>query len=337
VLQGLAGIGLPGIFLFDPGYCGDSLSAVMKSRRKLLQVLAAGLCSLAAAILPLGSGPADDAAKAVTQRAEGFVPNKHGFAFRNIFKGSPLPAALRGASSGPMRAVGNELNSGLGLPTEFGLCGGMSLAAADFYLAKRPVPDLSKPPEQGTPLYEYIYQRQADSMGPLGIMALKFWTWTRLPDHSDTGDCTQKLTAAELPGIVKRLKTRQLVPIGLVLTNGNDGKLWQNHQILCYGVKECDRGVIELQVYDPNYPKDDKVVIKVTPVTMEAKADAKTTESTNDSAPSNAAKPADPAPTEYQCQRISGKGLVKKVRGLFSMPYEPKTPPEGLSTSATGK
>ncbi len=296
----------------------------MKSRRKLLQVFAMGLCSLAAAILPLGSGPADDASKAVTQRAEGFIPNKHGYGFRNTFKGSPLPAVLRGASAGPMRAVGLELDSGLGLPSEFGLCGGMSLAAADFYLAKRPVPDLTKPPEQGTPLYEYLYQRQADSMGPLGVMALKFWTWMKLPDHSDTGDCTQKLTAGELPSIVKRLKARQLVPIGLVLTNSKDGKLWENHQILGYGVKECEHGVVELLVYDPNYPRDDKVVIRVTPVTKEAPA------TSTDASKEDKAKA--PAPTEYTCQRVTGKGLTKKVRGLFSMPYEPKTPPEGLGT-----
>ncbi len=112
-------------------------------------------------------------------------------------------------------------------------------------------------------------------MGPLGVMALKFWTWMKLPDHSDTGDCTQKLTAGELPSIVKRLKARQLVPIGLVLTNSTEGKLWENHQILGYGVKECEHGVIELQIYDPNYPKDDKVVIRVTPVTKEAPADAR--------------------------------------------------------------
>src|SRR5204863_294830 len=87
------------------------------------------------------------------------------------------------------------LGAGLGLPREYGLCGGMSLAAADFYLANKPVPDFTKPPAQGTPLYEYMYQRQADSMGPLGVMALKFWGWMRLPDHSEKGECTQKLTA----------------------------------------------------------------------------------------------------------------------------------------------
>jgi hypothetical protein len=299
----------------------------MKGKRGVLHFMAAGVGSLAAAILPLGSfEPPTDSAheKAVTQRAEGFAPSRHGFGFKNIFKGSPLPPSLRGASSGALKAVGD----GLGLPREFGLCGGMSLAAADFYLADRKAPDLSKPPEQGTPLYEYLYERQADSMGPMGVMALKFWTWMKLPDHSDTGQCTQKLTAAELPGIISRLKARQLAPVGLVLSSSTEGKLWENHQILGYGVKEKDGGVIDLLVYDPNFPGDDHVVIRLTPV-EEAKAPEpkKDAEAKKDEKPVKA--PAS-APTEYTCQRISGKGIVKRVRGVFAMPYEPKAPPKDL-------
>jgi hypothetical protein len=276
----------------------------------VLRFLAASVGSLAAAVLPLGAGgPESDRplAKAVTQRAEGFTPAKHGFHFRNLFRGSPLPAAIRNASSGPMKAVEHGLGAGLALPNEFGLCGGMSLAAADFYLAQRPIPDLTKPPEQGTPLYEYLYQRQAESMGPLGVMALKFWNWMKLPDHSDTGECTQKLTAQELPAIVSRLRARQLVPVGLVLQSSADGKLWENHQTLAYAVKEGDKGVVDLLVYDPNFPGDDKLIVRLTPVAKE-KANA----------------------DEYRCQRISGSGRTMNVRGLFVMPYEPKVPPEGL-------
>jgi hypothetical protein len=241
----------------------------------------------------------------VTQRADGFSPARDGFAFKNNFTGSPLPSGLR---AGTARAV----EKGLGLPHEFGLCGGMSLAAADFYLAKRTPPDMTKPPEQGTPLYEYLYQRQRDSMGPMGVMALKFWNWMQLPDHADKGECTQKLTAAELPGIVSRLRARQLVPVGLVLSSQSKGKLWENHQILGYGVREKPGGVVELKVYDPNFPRDDKLVIRLTPVGE------------------SAAKDAAPYAREYECERISGKGLVKKVRGVFAMPYEPKTPPKEL-------
>jgi hypothetical protein len=297
--------------------------------------MAAGVGSLAAAMLPLGPlepGTDSTLAKAVTQRADdAFAPSKSGFGFRNTFTGSPLPASLRGA--GAVKGVAQGIGAGLGLPHEYGLCGGMSLAAADFYLAKKPIPDFTKPPQQGTPLYEYLYKRQADSMGPLGVMALKFWSWMKLPDRSDTGECTQKLTAQELPGIIARLKTRQLVPIGLVLTREGEGRLWENHQILGYGVKEGQNGVVDLLVYDPNFPRDDKVVIRLTPESEEASKSTDHAVSANPADDNAQAKPPAPKATgsqEYQCQRISGKGLTKKVRGLFAMPYEPKTPPEGL-------
>jgi hypothetical protein len=145
----------------------------------------------------------------------------------------------------------------------------------------------------------------------------------KLPDHSDSGESTQKLTAQEIPGIIARLKARQLVPIGLVLTSEGKGRLWENHQILGYGVQENAQGVIDLQVYDPNFPRDDKVVIRLTPIA-------------SDAAPKGEKPPAakgprpDSATGEYHCQRISGKGLTKKVRGVFAMPYEPRTPPDGL-------
>jgi len=313
---------------------GDSLSTVMKGRRGVIHFMAAGVGSLAAAMLPLGSfepGTDSTIAKAVTQRADdGFAPSKTGFAFRNVFTGSPLPASLRGASSSAVKSVAQGLGAGLGLPHEYGLCGGMSLAAADFYLANKPVPDLSKPPQQGTPLYEYLYKRQADSMGPLGVMALKFWSWMKLPDHSDTGECTQKLTAQELPGIITRLKARQLVPVGLVLTREGNGRLWENHQILAFGVQENAGGVIDLQIYDPNFPHDDKVVIRITPIDGDASSNDGAHKADEKPAPAAANSQPKSAPSEYQCQRISGKGLTKKVRGLFAMPYEPKTPPDGL-------
>src|SRR3954462_5939222 len=116
----------------------------MKKGRGALNFVLASLGSLAAAILPLGAwGPGDQGtvSRSTIQRAEGFTPRHDGFGFRNIFRGSPLPASVRDADSGPLRAIKLGLGSGLGLPSEFGLCGGMSIAAADYYLAKVPVPD----------------------------------------------------------------------------------------------------------------------------------------------------------------------------------------------------
>ncbi len=53
-----------------------------------------------------------------------FRPSLHGFRFTNHFTGSPLPFSLGG------------LEKHLNLPNDFGLCGGMSFAAADFFLAE---------------------------------------------------------------------------------------------------------------------------------------------------------------------------------------------------------
>jgi hypothetical protein len=242
----------------------------------------------------------------VTQREEGFTPKHDGFAFKNLFKGSPLPAAIRDASTGPLAAVRSGLDAAMGLPSEFGLCGGMVLAAADHYLAQVPVPDDAKAPEPGSQLYEYLYQRQADSMGELGVVALKFWRWMKLPDRSETGESTAHLTGEELPAITERLKARQLVPIGLVLVSEKDGgHLWENHQVLGYGIREGEKGSVDLLIYDPNFPQDDKVVIRVTPVAHKQRKSGR----------------------EFECRRITGKGTTKIVRGFFALPYEPMVPP----------
>ena len=63
--------------------------------------------------------------------AKDFKPSVHGFHFRNNFSGSPLPSGL------------GFLNSLVSTPSQFGLCGGMSAAAADFFIAGREPPGLS--------------------------------------------------------------------------------------------------------------------------------------------------------------------------------------------------
>jgi hypothetical protein len=278
----------------------------VKSPRRSIHVLFVLALGLAATLLPIGTGLGPrPTGRTTTQRPDGFLPSKHGFEFRNVFHGSPLPAILRNAESGPIRAMRGSVDANL--PSEFGLCGGMSLAAADFYLSRSAADQTKAAPEQNTPLYEYLYQRQTDSMGQLGVMALKFWKWMSLPDRSKSGESVARLSATELPAIVNRLKARQLVPVGLVYTSqAENGRIWENHQVLAYGVTEQADGVIDLRIYDPNFPKDDECVVRVTPI---GKSDK---------------------PTEVTADRINGKGATKKVRGFFAMPYQPRIPPKSL-------
>ena len=278
----------------------------MKRRRRSIHTLLVLTVALAAAALPLsvGMGPRTGL-KATTQREKGFLPSRDGFEFRNVFRGSPLPAVLRNAESGPLKAIKRGISSGL--PGEYGLCGGMSLTAADFYLARKGLPAADAAPEHGSSLYEYLYTRQTDSMGQLGAMAMKFWKWMSLPDTSQAGESAAKLSAQELPGLVKRLKARQLVPVGLVYTSqAAGGRIWENHQVLAYGVEEKAAGVVEIKIYDPNFPKDDRCVVRVSPLGKGKGA-------------------------EVSAERVTGNNASKRVRGFFAMPYEPRIPPKGLA------
>ncbi|MBL9001096.1 MAG: hypothetical protein JNK25_08165 [Phycisphaerae bacterium] len=283
-----------------------------------------------------------------------FLPSHHGFQFHNSFTGTPIPPLLRGL--GLEGAV----------PDTFGLCGGMSLAACDLYLTGAVVPADTKPPREGTPLYAYIYRRQTDSLGTMGVMAAKFAQWMLLPDTSETGDSTAGRTAGELPAILARLERGELVPLGLVYAKadppdsrsaGNTGRdrLWENHQVLAYGLAsvhghaatanaiagdrtnhlatspplriednapdtQTDRPDAhspcgpagganstnlmsrEIRIYDPNYPGDDRVVLRFRPV------DGGIT-----------------------TQLVTGTGRSRRVRGVFPMPYTRVKPPESLS------
>ncbi|MDX2131949.1 MAG: hypothetical protein SFY69_07855 [Planctomycetota bacterium] len=219
---------------------------------------------------------------------EAFRPSVHGLRFVNRFSGSPLPDALRGSS----------LARGKVVPAEFGLCGGMSLLVADYYLAGQRPPDDTTPPAPGTPLYDAIAARQLESFGEGGVMVLAFRRWMSLPDDGGADEeSTASLTRAELAGILRRLDRGELVPLGLVYVRSRTnsrapqsrvGVLWQNHQVLAYGYEPGEAGV-RVRVYDPNYPGDDGVVI---------------------------------APAQGVWERRTGTGKVTRVRGFFPMPYE---------------
>lgn len=207
-----------------------------------------------------------------------FVPSLHGFQFRNGFQGSFF---------------------GTG-ESAYGLCGGMSFAAADYYLAGREPPRDSKAPADGTPLFNYIYSRQSASFGTLGAMGLKFVEWMQLPD--DGPDSAHSRTLAELPSIIRTLSRGQPVILGLVLTSTADkGKAWDNHQVLAFSSSQPSPGRTEIRIYDSNFPQRDDVVISI-------------------------AAGLDGGGTSI-AMRIPGRRDMP-IRGLFRMAYSPVEPPK---------
>lgn len=219
-----------------------------------------------------------------------FLPSVHGFAFVNSFRGSPLPPSLRGLKP----VLGSQV------PERFGLCGGMCMAAADFFHASVEIPSDMEPPADGDPLYQYLYDRQLDSFGGIAL-PLRVLQLMASPDTGPDG--LQALTAKELARIREKVANGDLVPICIILGKADGrSKPWDNHQILVYADSTTDEAAPMLRVYDPNFPKDDLATLTFT--------------KTEDGWATllKAHRAGRPKPTEI------------KVRGLFLTPYTPRTP-----------
>jgi hypothetical protein len=237
------------------------------------------------ATAPTAAEAAPTPARPAARSFHDFVPSLNGFQFRNGFQGSIL---------------------GTG-ESAYGLCGGMSFAAADYYLANMEPPRDSKPPADGTPLFKYIYSRQATSFGTLGAMGLKFVEWMQLPDEG--ADSVHSRTLAELPLIESVLARGEPVVLGLVLVSTRDkGKAWDNHQVLAFHAASVQPPhdadlraptLTILRIYDSNFPLRDDVTISI------SRGGEKTA----------------------IAMHIPGRRDMP-IRGFFRMAYSPVTPPK---------
>lgn len=236
-----------------------------------------------------------------TQSFADFHPSRHGFAFANSFTGSPLPFSLGTAEKS------------LGVPSHYGLCGGMAFAAADFFLAGRTMPTDPAPPAKGRPLYSYILQRQTDSLGTGLTLGARFGRWMALPDDTALG--TQLLTCGELGPILDSLARGEPVILGLVLVSRKQKQeLWTNHQVLACAAKPRERGGLAIRIYDPNFPHNDSAVIDARPAVVGSDCIFGVRIPVLGAA----------------CVRRAAERRDTPVRGLFVMPYSPKSPPAGL-------
>jgi hypothetical protein len=211
-----------------------------------------------------------------------FDPGLHGFAFKNewsldqaerrqlrrVFRSTltwgPLLGAIMLGPAGALllplgvcalrRKLETELARG------YGLCGGMSYAALDFFQAGLPIPrgeGVHAQPAPGTRLRSYIWQRQLQS---LACDLPRFLVWLIvLNDVPSTwlfrGGSAWLLDRSK--GEWKRLRAAvdagQPVPIGLVRQTRN---VFENHQVLAIGYDREDEVCGTIYVYDPNCPDD---------------------------------------------------------------------------------
>ncbi|MBX3388902.1 MAG: hypothetical protein KF691_05555 [Phycisphaeraceae bacterium] len=135
----------------------------------------------------------------------------------------------------------------------------MSAASADYFLAGLVPPREASLPERGSALYEYLFLRQAQSFGPGLATALRFAEWTAKTD-SELGS----LSYPEVEKLAASLREHAVVPIGLIIARPGGPRgarnVSDNHQVLAYQIQK-DEHVATVRIYDPNYPKDDGVVL----------------------------------------------------------------------------
>lgn len=262
------------------------------------------LCGLLTAVSPkhADTQPPPESPRAISE----FKPSLHGFKFANSFTGSRLPAGL------------GKLESALGAPTRYGLCGGMSFAAADYFLARIDIPATAKAPAAGTPLFKYISTRQNDSLGDKLQNAPRFAQWMMRSDSGLFG--VRELTLAELHAIVTQIDSHHPALLGLVFSSrgekpvGEGGAVWENHQVLAYAAQHHSPTAIDLRIYDPNYPGADDALIRcrIAPVTSDL------------AAPMGGWR----VPVfGALCVRVVPGYRSTPVRGVFQMPFTPVAPP----------
>ena len=177
---------------------------------------------------------------------ESFTSSDHGFGFRNSFNQLPNLPDLPGNIDNRIEAI----NVG------YGLCGGMALAARDFFLCNRAIPTDTQPPQSG-PLFNYLWQRLMDTFDRAdGYKLLRRFVHFYLPTTY-----TRELSVGEVRDVKKELDRGLPVVMGLVYVRLGQGNIWDNHQVLAYDYREPRRNKTIFSVYDPNEPNANNVKV----------------------------------------------------------------------------
>jgi hypothetical protein len=196
-------------------------------------------------------------------RLPGFLPSSSGFHFANSWPEVPVKQIR----------LGDIATLSLGDAAR-GLCGGMSFAVADLFVAGLPGPTDPANPTAGSPRFDYIVDRQIASLDGVAV-PLRFYSLMR-PDRPDTepvwataltlfGFDTHSrsyiMISQEWPRIRALVDRGQPAMVGLVrVVSADPFQLNRNHQVLAYGY-DLEGTTVKLAIYDPNWPGNDQVTL----------------------------------------------------------------------------
>lgn len=138
----------------------------------------------------------------------------------------------------------------------YGLCGGMSGAAIDYFRAGKLVPTEEKVEKLPESFVSYLWKRQIDTLDGVALIAV--FRWMLFNDET----AVRKTSHYELPKLKRRIDKGDPTILAIIRVGGF-GNPTLNHQVLAIGYEIDITGKITtIFLYEPNYPKKE-VTLKV--------------------------------------------------------------------------
>lgn len=172
-----------------------------------------------------------------------FSPLKNGWQFVNYFQ-AHIPVSYQ------LPLVGTvDLNN-----VVFGLCGGMSAGALDFYYAQAALPTYNRPDAIDSRLLTFLVQRQVQSL-PVTIV-LRIVDWMMQED----AELASRMTRLEIPKLRRSLEGGNPAVLCLIRVHGMNSPA-ENHQVVAEGYDLSPDGQsIIISLYDPNHPAEEPTI-----------------------------------------------------------------------------
>jgi hypothetical protein len=211
----------------------------------------------------------------------GFKPEVHGFAFVNSWQldrgegeqmRQTLTASTGSAPDAPTGGIGAFLSNSIApqieqwveaaMPDYYGMCGGMAFAAADYYVAGRPLPrglDYHDIPQDTTPhgraLRDYLWARQLQSLRLNAPRLLHWMAMLHMP-FAGPGWLLER-TREEWDELKGYIEQGNPWPLCLI---GSSASPFNNHQVLAFGYDDGGAGQGVIYVYDMNAPGKEQTI-----------------------------------------------------------------------------
>lgn len=168
-----------------------------------------------------------------------FIPEQHGFKFRNSFD---FPDLFQ-FKLPFIRSVPISIDD-----LVYGLCGGMCFASLDYFNANKPIPEFTNADDINVKLFFHLWERQLESFSS-GVVRRVF-KWMLLDDKI----LARTVNQWEIPKLRNKIDSSESAVLALIRVRGISDPT-NNHQVLARGYDyDANTKDMTIYLYDPNHP-----------------------------------------------------------------------------------